>query len=824
MRALVERNWPDLALDQISAQVVEAAQRRRHKDRMPSAKTIGALLPYTDFADTYEIIAPRQQELPQRSMNSIQSLNAGFQRIIAIRNQVAHTRPMKLDDTAFTVDESSRLVTIDPDGWTSLAETMRRIARNPSYVLGITPSWRTDDSESAAFNNLPIPEFDETGFFGRREELKKLKRLVKGNYPVVSVLGTGGIGKTALVIQAAYDLLDDPDRPFEAIVWVTAKSSVLTLTEITSITDAVKDSLGLFSQAAEFLGGDASNGDPISDLRSYLEAFKVLLILDNLETVLDSTLRDFLADIPVGSRVIITSRISLGMLDNPISLGALSEDDSTNLLYALCSARGVNQLRTMSRQKVAEFAGQMSGHPSYIRWFVAGLQAGKRPEDLLGDNKLLLNYCMSNVYEYLDESARSTLAIFQVLPGARNMAELAYLNDLAGSEAEAILLSLLTTNFVSMSSRSAAGTLDSTYFLADFAKEYLDRQHPVPRPRRAQIVGRNQDLRDQGAQFSVEMAATPFAVDTVTVRGVEDAHVARVLKSALSTKTDEDALALCREAQRLAPHYSESFRVEATIRARMLDDSGAALAFERALSLSRSPSTQYHFATFLLDEGIDIRRALEMLQAAAKADRTSPEIAFQISWAHYLLHNWTDSVAAARSVIDMPRATFMLRGSSLIVALRASCQHVEHEFDADRIDTALEGAEEAVALGESVGPDLLIGEPGDLIRLLANILTSKDSRLRGYYQQASRTYVARAGAIVSADPLKPERMVSSIARVVSDKGFGFVAAAPSDYFLHVYDLLNQDEWDSIRPGERCAFEPRLVNGGWRACDVHIFRL
>ncbi|CAM5328033.1 hypothetical protein SRIMM317S_01582 [Streptomyces rimosus subsp. rimosus] len=41
--------------------------------------------------------------------------------------------------------------------------------------------------------------------------------------------------------------------------------------------------------------------------------------------------------------------------------------------------------------------------PLYIRWFVAGVQAGKRPEELFNGNELLLDFCMSNVYQYLNE-------------------------------------------------------------------------------------------------------------------------------------------------------------------------------------------------------------------------------------------------------------------------------------------------------------------------------------------------------------------------------------------------------------------------------------
>ena len=823
MRAMVEAQWPDLPLENISEKAVKAAQERRVKDKLPPAKTVGGLLPHTDFADVFEILSPRKTLLSASSRLALDALTRSFERLVTIRNQVAHTKPMRLDDAAFVADQGSILTTSDPANWPTLAETMDRIKENPAYVLGLTPVWQAEEVSGTPFHNLPIPEFDDTGFFGRRDELKKLKRLIKGNYPIVSVLGNGGIGKTALTVEAAYELLDDPDRPFEAIVWVTAKSSVLTGTEVVTITDAIKDSLGLFSQAAAFLGGSPEN-DPITELRSYLESFKVLLILDNLETVLDPILREFLSDIPLGSKVIVTSRISLGMLDNPISLSSLSPDDAVNLLFALCRARGVEHLQGMSRDQVAEFAEKMSGHPSYIRWFVAGLQAGRRPEDLLSDDGLILQFCMSNVYDYLNQQEQDALGIFQVLPGPKNMAELAYLNDLSGEDTERVLLALLTTNFVSMSRRPTAGHLDSTYFLSDFAKDYLDRWHQISRSRRADVLTRNQELKTQGAQLSVEMAATPYSPTTVIIRGAEDAHVARLIKQAMQTNVDAEALRLCREAQRLAPLYSESYRVEGQIRAAMLDDSGALEAYERSVAHSDFPSTRYHFACYLLDEGIEVRRALELLQEAARLDDASPEIASQITWAHYLLRQWVLSFGAAKRVLDIPRSSLTERSAAAVIALRSACQEIDRLFGIELPDAALELAEEAIDLCETVEPHLLIGESSDLLRLLRITLNSAIPSLKGYFlTSASRLTERTVDLIALIDPGRM-RMMSHIKRLVLDKGFGFVAANPEDYFFHVSQLVDRDIWDSLRENERCFFEPKEAEGRWRAFNVRVLRL
>lgn len=822
MRRLVETSWPELSIADLPESVVQGAQHRRSRDKLPPAKSLGALLPHTDFADTFEVMSPRRSTLPHATQVAFTAIADRFQRVVDIRNQVAHTKPMRLDDGAFLADLSATVTSADPEQWPAMVETMRRIEENPAYVLGLTPMWRTEEVPGTPVHNLPIPEFDETGFFGRREELKKLKRLIKGNYAVVSVLGTGGIGKTALTVQAAYDLLDDPDRAFEAIVWVTAKSAVMTQTEIVSIADAVKDSLGLFSQATQFLAGVPAE-KPIEELRGYLETFKVLLILDNLETVLDPVLREFLSDIPVGSKVIITSRISLGMLDNPIPLGPLSEDEAVSLLYSLCRARGVTQLKSLGRDDVVKYAEALVGHPSYIRWFVAGMQAGRRPEDLLGDNGLILEYCMSNVYNYLNASQQEALSTFQVLPGAKNMAELAYLNGLSGEDTEQILLALLTTNFVSMSSHSRSGSLDSAYFLSDFAKEYLDRWHPVPRSRRSRILKRSLELKEQGALFSLEMNSTPYKTDTITIRGVEDAHVARILKQATANSVYEEALSLCNEAQKLSPHYSETYRVEGDIRARMLDDSRALDAYEKAMPLSELATTPFHFGSYLLNEGVDVQKALELLQLAARRDPDSPEITAQIAWAQYLLQEWELAFGAARRVLDLPRTTLTEQFPAAVIALRATCKKVQSDLLKEEVGTALEFAEEVLDLCESLPTDILMDESADLIVYLRELIRDAAPSLKGYYAQAGSSFVQRLSSL-AMDLNVNQRVIGYTARVVRDKGFGFIGGTPDDFFLHVSTVLNGDLWDSLDEREICCFDTKQVDERWRATRVRILRL
>ncbi|TOA71109.1 hypothetical protein, partial [Vibrio parahaemolyticus] len=69
-------------------------------------------------------------------------------------------------------------------------------------------------------------------------------------------VGEGGVGKTALALKVAYELLEDESSPFDAIVWVTSKTTQITVNEISDIKSAISDSLGILTEIENQLIGE----------------------------------------------------------------------------------------------------------------------------------------------------------------------------------------------------------------------------------------------------------------------------------------------------------------------------------------------------------------------------------------------------------------------------------------------------------------------------------------------------------------------------------------------------------------------------------------
>ncbi|MCY7362636.1 MAG: tetratricopeptide repeat protein [Ignavibacteria bacterium] len=112
-------------------------------------------------------------------------------------------------------------------------------------------------------NNLPV---QLTKFIGREKEMKEIKNLLSRS-TLVTLLGSGGSGKTRLVLEVAEDVIDD----FTNGVWFI---------ELASITDPafiIPEIASVFN-----LNSDGKK-DLYEILKNYLREKEILLVLDNCE-------------------------------------------------------------------------------------------------------------------------------------------------------------------------------------------------------------------------------------------------------------------------------------------------------------------------------------------------------------------------------------------------------------------------------------------------------------------------------------------------------------------------------------------------------------
>jgi hypothetical protein len=183
------------------------------------------------------------------------------------------------------------------------------------------------------------------------------------------MVGEGAIGKTALALRLAYKILDDHNFDFDCIVWVSAKTNQLLPNEIKGLNNSIRSSLDLLDSVGDFLGAEKVSTSGFSELIEYLNTFKILLIIDNLETVIDENIRSFLGQINSrDSKILITSRIGLGDFERRYQISNLNERDAVTLLRSLAKVRNVQHLIKCSNETLIRYCKRMLNSPGFIKW------------------------------------------------------------------------------------------------------------------------------------------------------------------------------------------------------------------------------------------------------------------------------------------------------------------------------------------------------------------------------------------------------------------------------------------------------------------------
>lgn len=184
-------------------------------------------------------------------------------------------------------------------------------------------------------------------FFGRADELSKVLRALGPNDRSWGIVldGIGGIGKTTLAVEAAYQALDA--RLFESVTFVSAKINRLDSGEIKTLQPVAQTLDGFINETARALGrSDIGKVDSAAKPRALIAALRstrTLLIFDNLETLSkeeQEALTDVLRDLPNGCKAMLTSRRRGGEGAVWLRLDRLDEAAARDLINEACGKDG----------------------------------------------------------------------------------------------------------------------------------------------------------------------------------------------------------------------------------------------------------------------------------------------------------------------------------------------------------------------------------------------------------------------------------------------------------------------------------------------------
>lgn len=585
------------------------------------------LLDYMDFADLAKLLGTLRNELENRGLNDTGWLAKRLVDLTPGRNRICHSRPLEVDDMPqfmdLAKDTLSKYAMLD---FSALRETIERLRQEPTYVLGMSIPNFWSIGVATLQHNLPAPEFDDTGFVGRKQDRKVVDTYLRSSNPVVTIVGEGGAGKTALAMRCLYDLVDRDKSPFDLIVWVSLKTRTLTAGGIQTINTAISTTAGLIDSINTELAAPTTGtniGAGFESILEYMREFKVLLAIDNLETLQAEKLRELYTNVPSGSKILITSRVGLGEVEVRYALGSLTPTDSAILFRSFARFLNRRKLAGADEKLILRYCDRLHNNPLLIKWFISAISDGHDPQKLLAPQSRSLDqaikFCFENLYRSLSDDQRKIVEVLSCAGRPLAEPEVRYL--LQGRVKEDALQWSLNMLHQSSMLRTEIEMLGSgvdavsKLGLTDIASHYVAK---LARPRNDMYDDVQKRLRDLHAveqDESVRRSAYRYDPFVVHCSNRYEHVAARDLSRAISEIRDhrfDKAKQHVDRARSLAPDFSEIERVSAMLSQELGENYAADLHYKAALeSNPSSVVTLYTYSYFLLrsdryDEGLSV--------------------------------------------------------------------------------------------------------------------------------------------------------------------------------------------------------------------------
>lgn len=285
--------------------------------------------------------------------------------------------------------------------------------------LSLPPEEWINNVKWAIPNTLPTTfDHEITGLLGRDKDFTDLtKSLGNSRINLIAVVAPGGIGKTALILQFLKDLSLTPSfsTKINSIVFCTLKNEILTADGIQIIEaingiDQIKNSI-----LTDINLLYSSSYETFETACEYLENEKILICIDNLETLLVHSQKEFILfnqSLPLLWRVIVTSRISIDSATT-VPLEPLGKRHAINLSRNYLKKRGVQLIDQNILENIADRANY---NPLAIRLtidlYIKGVDIN---QSIQQSQKDIASFSYKNLIESLSDNSIAILEAIYVL-------------------------------------------------------------------------------------------------------------------------------------------------------------------------------------------------------------------------------------------------------------------------------------------------------------------------------------------------------------------------------------------------------------------------
>lgn len=614
--------------------IAKKSQDDNASDSSPAAE-------YLDLREGYDLLNTHRSLLPEELAKEVREHTAVLDRLVGIRKRVMHARPLAGGDSEAAV---SLLNQFQTRYWPELKRMIAQLMADPSWE----PLVVARDDDSLTLHNLPLPDYDETGLIGRSKEVSDLVGLIKRRREsVLTVTGEGGIGKTALALEVAYLIADDPERPFDAVLWTSLKHEKLTASGVREIAGAARDVIGAVQPLGRALDDDFTGS--VRELGEALSGLRALVVVDNLETIGGIDFSVFYDELPDSVSYLITSRVGVGEFERRYPLSPMSEGDSLRLFNDFVRARRTVGLDRISASARSEVVKRLRFSPLAIRWFVLAVEAGNDPLQLVRNQDELLEFCVRSVYDSLDDPAKDVLSALAVLGRGVTVDELVVFLQSSMDGINIGLQELMRGSLVRRESASTPGDINLRVVLTETATQFLSTRAAPDDSMRREITRRELEYRATEERRAVDLAARSLAPVVVRSRTEADAPTAQILRKAMLTAQSGDlveALEQVTVARRLNPDFWEVDRVEGFLHSTKGNLEAATGCYTRAYKNSSGEDrgvVAHFFAGHLARHVRDVKSALKYAEEANDCLGT-PDTAMALGTYKIWSHSFSEGI------------------------------------------------------------------------------------------------------------------------------------------------------------------------------------
>jgi len=225
-------------------------------------------------------------------------------------------------------------------------------------------------------HNLPDRILVCSRFIGRKEDLGELWAWLGDDFSRVRLIaGEGGLGKTSLAYRFAEEVATRRIRPFEKVVWLTAKERQFIAAE-DSYRDGRKtdfnDAQSLFRAIASthgYLDSELDELDLKESIQAALEGCSIMpsfIVIDDVDSLRPEDQQralEFGMRTPANTKILLTTRVNFSYSpDNVLKLDGLPPDEFKEYIVGL---RDRYQLPALKESKLSHLLEVTSGSPLF---------------------------------------------------------------------------------------------------------------------------------------------------------------------------------------------------------------------------------------------------------------------------------------------------------------------------------------------------------------------------------------------------------------------------------------------------------------------------